>query len=56
MSKKINLYREVIKYADNDTKILPKLLESLDKLSFDVYKCSILNFCTIGSATWYGWI
>ncbi len=33
--------------------MLPKLLAALDKLCFDLYKCSILNFLTIGALAWY---
>jgi len=53
MSKKINLYREVIRYADNDTDILPKLLFEIDQLIHKSSDCSVLNFPTLGSLTWY---
>jgi hypothetical protein len=31
------------------------LLESLDKICHKEFKCSIINFPTCGTLTWYGW-
>lgn len=52
--KNINIYKALDDYAKNDTEVLSVLLESLDKLSFQIFNCSIMNFLTSGTMCWYG--
>jgi hypothetical protein len=48
------LYDEVIKYADNDTDVLPILYAALDDLCHKYLDCNITSFITAGAMSWYG--
>lgn len=46
---KDNLYRNIIKYAKNDTEVLPILYQKINETSFKIVETSIMNFPTIGN-------
>ena len=52
----VYLHEEVIRYADNDTKVLEHLYESMDKLCKEVLDANITDFLTAGSMAWYGFV
>lgn len=50
------LYDEVIRYADNDTQVLPVLYKSVDAMCKEVLGANITSFLTAGSIAWYGFV
>jgi hypothetical protein len=52
----VNLYNEVIRYADNDTAVLPILYNAVDQISKEVLDANIMVFLTAGSMAWYGFV
>ena len=49
-----NIKDNLIKYAKNDTYITLDLYRALNKLCYEVFKCDILNFLTVGQMANYG--
>jgi hypothetical protein len=56
LGKTVCLYDEVIRYADNDTNVLPVLYGCLDELCKTVLDANITDFLTAGSMAWYGFV
>lgn len=52
--KKVKLYDEVIKYADNDVDVLPNLYHCVDNIVKDIFNANVTDFLTSGSLAWYG--
>ena len=50
------LYDAVIKYADNDTEVLPVLYNCVDEICKYTLNANITNFLTAGSIAWYGFV
>ena len=56
VGKEVSLFDEVIKYADNDTKVLPILYKCMDQLTKEVLGSNVTSFLTAGSMAWYGFV
>ena len=54
IGKKVRLYEEVIRYADNDVDVLPILYQSVDALTKETFDANATDFLTAGSMAWYG--
>ena len=50
------LYDAVIRYADNDTEVLPVLYKCVDEICKETLNANITDFLTAGSIAWYGFI
>ena len=54
--KIVCLNEELVKYAENDTDVLPYLYASVDKLCKEELGANVTSFLTSGSAAWYGFM
>jgi hypothetical protein len=50
------LHEAVIKYADNDTEVLPILYKCVDEICKETLNANITDFLTAGSIAWYGFV
>ena len=49
-----NIKDNLLKYAKNDTYITLELYRALNKICYNVFKCDIVNFLTVGQMANYG--
>lgn len=54
VGKRVRLYDEVIRYADNDVDVLPVLYRCVDGLTKEALGGNCIDFLTAGSMAWYG--
>jgi hypothetical protein len=56
LGRDVCLHDELIRYADNDTAVLPVLYRSVDAMCKEVLNANVTHFLTAGSMAWYGFV